>query len=357
MTLRALVLATVATAAFASASMTARAAAPDPAAVTAVAAVAGYQGADRTRRLIEGAKKEGELSLYSSLTAEDLADLNGAFEKKYGIKVKLWRAASDTILQRALTEAQANRFDADVVDVSTPMLEAMHRERMLVPVASPYLAELIPQALPAHREWVGTRLNVFVHAYNTSLVKKEDLPKTYDDLLDPKWKGKLSIEATDEDWFATLVAAMGEKKGLQLFRDIKATNGLSVRKGHTLLTKMVASGEVPFALTVYNFTADQLKQKGAPLDWYVMSPAIARANGLGVMRRAPHPNAAVLYYDFIISDEGQQILLQRGFMPSSIRIQTPFSKMALKVVDPAQMLDDGDKWTRLYDQIVVKGKN
>ena len=86
-----------------------------------------------------------------------------------------------------------------------------------------------------------------------------------------------------------------------------------------------------------------------------MQPAVARANGLGVMARAPHPNAAILYYDFIISEEGQQILLRRGFLPSSTKIQTPFSKMALKVVNPAQMLDDGDKWTRLYDQIVVKG--
>ena len=327
-------------------------AASDPAAVSAVAQ---YSGADRTQRLIDGARKEGELTLYSSLTAEDLADLNGAFEKKYGVKVKLWRAASDTILQRTLTEAKAGRFDADAIDVSTPMLEALHREKLLVAVNSPYLADMIPQAVPKHHEWVGSRLNVFVHAYNTKLIKKEDLPKTYEDLLDPKWKGKLSIEGTDEDWFATLVSAMGEKKGLQLFRDIKASNGLSVRKGHTLLTQMVASGEAPFALTVYNFTADQLKQKGAPLDWYVMQPAVARANGLGVMARAPHPNAAILYYDFIISEEGQQILLRRGFLPSSTKIQTPFSKMALKVVNPAQMLDDGDKWTRLYDQIVVKG--
>jgi iron(III) transport system substrate-binding protein len=352
MNLRAVVLALLSLAGLAGIATAASAAPSDPAAVSAVAQ---YSGADRTQRLIDGAKKEGELTLYSSLTAEDLTDLNGAFEKKYGVKVKLWRAASDTILQRTLTEAKANRFDVDAIDVSTPMLEALHREKLLVAINSPYLADMIPQAVPKHHEWVGSRLNVFVHAYNTKLIKKEDLPKTYEDLLDPKWKGKLSIEGTDEDWFATLVSNMGEKKGLQLFRDIKAANGLSVRKGHTLLTQMVASGEAPFALTVYNFTADQLKQKGAPLDWYVMSPVVARANGLGISRRAPHPNAAILYYDFILSEEGQQILLRRGFLPSSTKIQTPFSKMAIKVVDPAQMLDDGDKWTRLYDQIVVKG--
>jgi iron(III) transport system substrate-binding protein len=328
------------------------AAAPNPAVVTAITQ---YKGADRSQRLIAGAKKEGELMIYSSLEASDLAALNNAFEAKYGVKVKTWRAASDSILQRALAEAKAGRFDVDGIDVSTPILEALHREKLLAPVQSPYLADMLPQTVPAHHEWVGSRLNVFVQMYNTNLVKKQALPQSYYELLDPKWKGKLSIEATDDDWFATLVNSLGEKRGLQLFRDIKAGNGLSVRKGHTLLTRLVASGEVPMALTVYNFTATQVRDSGAPVDWYVISPAIARANGLGIPNHAPHPYAAMLYYDFILSDDGQQILLKRGFMPSSTKIQTPFSKMAMKVVDPAQMLDDGDKWARLYDQIVVKG--
>jgi iron(III) transport system substrate-binding protein len=328
------------------------AAASDPA---AVAAIAQYDGEDRQQRLIDGAKKEGELTLYTSATVDDMAVINGAFEKKYGVKVKMWRAASDTILTRSLAEAQAGRFAADVVEASTPILEALHREKLMAAVKSPYQADLIAQAVPAHREWVGSRLNVFVHAYNSNLVKKEDLPKRYEDLLDPKWKGKLGIEATDEDWFATLVDSMGEQKGLQLFRDIKAKNGLSVRKGHTLLTKLVASGEVPFALTVYNFTADQIQKLGAPLVWYVMPPAVARANGLAVSRKAPHPNAAILYYDFMISEEGQQILLKRNFVPTSTKVESPLGKTPLKVVDPAQILDDDQKWLTLYDQIVVKG--
>ena len=327
------------------------------AAPTAAEALAGYAGADRAQRLLQGARREGELTLYTSLTVEDMAVINGAFEKKYGVKVKMWRAASDKILQRAVTEAQGQRFDADVLEASTPILEALHREKLLAAVTSPFQADLMAQAVPAHHEWVGSRLNVFVHAYNTRLVGKDELPKTYQDLLQPKWKGKLGIEATDEDWFATLVGDMGEKKGLQLFRDIKAGNGLSVRKGHTLLTNLVASGEVPFALTVYNFTAEQLQQKGASLAWYVMAPAVARANGLGVARRAPHPHAALLYYDFIISEEGQRILSRRGFVTTSTKIPTAFGNTPLTLVDPALILDQSDKWTGLYERIVVKGTN
>jgi iron(III) transport system substrate-binding protein len=331
--------------------------AADPAAtIAAVSAIAQYSGADRQQRLIEGARREGELTLYTSLTQEDMAVINGAFEKKFGVKVKMWRAGADKVLQRAVTEANGNRFDVDVMEAGTPALEALHREKLLVAVKSPYHADLMPQAVPAHHEWVGSRLNVFVHAYNTNLIKKDALPKTYQDLLDPKWQGKLGIEYADEDWFAMLVRDLGEEKGLKLFRDIRAVNGMSVRKGHTLLTNLVASGEVPFALTVYNFTAEQTKQKGAPLDWFVMSPAIARANGLAVARRAPHPHAALLYYDFMISEEGQQILAKRDFVTTSTKIASPLGKTPLKLVDPAFMLDESEKWTRLYDDIVIKGK-
>ena len=321
-----------------------------------VASVADLSGAARNQRLIDGARREGELNLYTSLTVEDMAVINGAFEKKYGVKVRMWRAGADKILQRTVTEANGNRFEVDVLEAGTPALEALHREKLLVPVKSPYHADLIAQAVPAHREWVGARLNAFVHAYNTKLIKKEDLPQTYAQLAQPKWKDKLGIEYSDEDWFATLMSELGEEKGLKIFRDIRANNGISVRKGHTLLTNMVASGEVPFALTVYNFTAEQIKQKGAPLEWFVMAPAIARANGVAVARRAPHPHAAVLYYDFMISEEGQQILAKRDFVTTSTKIASPLGATPLKLVDPALMLDENEKWTRLYDEVVVKGK-
>jgi iron(III) transport system substrate-binding protein len=333
----------------------ARAAAPvEAATVAGVAAVAQYEGQDRAQKLLAGAKREGELTLYTSLTVEDMAVINGAFEKKYGIKVRMWRAGADKVLQRAVQEARGNRFEVDIVEASTPSLESLRREKLLAPVKSPYHADLMAEAVPAHREWVGSRLNVFVHAYNTNVIRKGEAPRSYQDLVQPKWKGKLGIEAADEDWFANVVAALGEENGLKLFREIGATNGFSVRKGHTLLTNLVASGEVPFALTVYNFTAEQVKQKGAPLEWYVMQPVVARANGLAVARHAPHPHAAMLYYDFMISEEGQQILAKRDFVPTSKRVETPFTHMPMKLVDPERMLDEGKKWERLYADIVVK---
>jgi len=180
-----------------------------------VADIALYAGRDRTERLLEGAREEGGLNLYTSLTVEDMAALNSAFEAKYGVKVRMWRAASEKVLQRAITEARAGRHEVDIIETNAPPLEALHRERLLQAVRSPYHAELIPAALPTHREWVGSRLNVFVQAYNTKLVNKADLPKTYADLQDPKWKGRLGIEASDEDWFAAVIGALGQAEGLR----------------------------------------------------------------------------------------------------------------------------------------------
>jgi len=314
---------------------------------------ASYTGADRQQRLVEAARKEGELMVYTSAPVDDMAVLTAAFEKKYGIKVKVWRAGSEKVLQRGVTEARANRFDVDVFETNGPEMESLHREKILQEVKSPYLADLIAPAIMPHHEWVGTRLNIFALAYNTGRVKKAELPRTYQDLLNPKWKGKLGIEAEDLDWFAGVVTEMGEAKGIKLFRDLVATNGLSVRKGHTLLTNLVASGEVPLALTVYNYKAEQMKNKGAPIDWFTIAPAIARPNGVGVARRAPHPNAAVLFFDFMITD-AQALLLARDYVPTSKKVDTKLNKMPIKFIDPKVVLDENDKWSKLYSDIITR---
>jgi len=332
------------------------AATPAPAqeAKSVLAELAAYAGPDREQRLAEGARSEGFLNLYTSLTVDDMTVLNAAFEKKYGVKVQMWRASSEKVVQRAITEARAGRFDVDAIECNAPSLEMLRREELLQAVHSAHHADLIPAAVPAHREWVGARLNIFVQAYNTKLVRKDELPSSYADLLHPRWKGRLGIEAADEDWFAAVVQHLGEDKGLKLFRDLVAANGLSVRKGHTLLTNLVVAGEVPFALTVYNFTAEQMKRKGAPLDWFVLPPAIARANGVAVARRAKRPHAALLYYEFMIGHEGQEILLKRDFVPASRKMDTALNRGPLTIIDPALIVDQGERWTKLYDEIIVK---
>ena len=281
---------------------------------------------------------------------DDMAALTSAFEAKYGVKAKVWRSGSEKILQRGLLEAKANRFEVDVFETNSPETEVLSREKVLIAGNSPFLNELIPQAIPSHKEWIATRLNIFTCAYNTKLVKKEELPKTYQDLLDPKWKGKLSVEADDSDWLAETVMKMGEEKGLALFREIARKNAVSVRKGHTLLSNLVASGEVPLALTVYNYKIEQMKNSGAPIDWFALDPTIARPNANGVARNAPHPHAALLFQDFELS-EGQHILGKRDFIPTSTKVPSNLNKMPLIFANPKTTLDDGQKWNKIYDDI------
>jgi len=314
------------------------------------ATLSALKGPERLQRLVEGAKKEGLVSIYTSMPVDDITALTSAFEQKYGVKSKVWRSGSEKILQRGLLEAKASRYEVDVFETNGPEMEVLSREKILQQSNAPGLADLIPQAIPPHREWIATRLNIFTCAYNTKLVRKEDLPKTYADLLDPKWKGKLAVEAEDSDWLAETVLKMGEEKGIALFKEIAKRNGVSVRKGHTLLANLVASGEVPLGLTLYNYKIEQMKNSGAPVDWFSLDPTVARPNGNGVARNAPHPHAALLFQDFELTD-GQVILGKRDFIPTSTKVPSNLNKMPLTFANPKTTLDDGQKWNKIYDEI------
>jgi len=317
-----------------------------------VAEIAAYQGPDREKRLIEGARKEGELMFYASIPVADIAILTEAFTKKYGIKVKAWRGDSESLMSRVLNEAKARRYEVGVVTASSSALEPLSREKLLTPVNSPLLADLIPESIAPNREWASVYLNTFVQAYNTNLVSRDRVPKSYRDLLDPYWRGKLAVEAEDFDWFAQVVLGLGEAHGLKLFRDIVATNGISVRRGHSVMNNMVVAGEVPLALSAYGFIAEQAKLKGAPLDWFVIPPLLARPTAAGVSRYTPHPHAAVLFYDFLIGD-AQPILASRQFVSPSRKIESPFLRHPLQLIDSVEMLDHAKKWQDLFRTMVV----
>jgi len=323
-----------------------------PAQTSRVAEVANYQGPDRTQRLIEGAKREGSLTLYSNMPTDDNTALIGAFERKYGIKVNLYRASSEEVRQRVLNEARARRFEVDFVLNNSPAMEALNTERLLHEVKSPHLAELMPAVVPPYRTWAGFCLNVLVSAYNTNLVKKAELPNNYQDLLDPKWKGKIAIEADDSDWFAGLVEHMGQDEGIKLFREIAETNGFSVRKGHTLMANLISAGEVPLGLTIFNYTAEQLKKRGAPIDWFTLDPLVAHPNAIALAANAPRPHAAVLTFDFMLSD-AQQLFADREYVVTNTKVKAPLDRNTVHILDAAKVVAEGEKWQRLYTQVIT----
>jgi iron(III) transport system substrate-binding protein len=144
---------------------------------------------------------------------------------------------------------------------------------------------------------------------------------------------------------------MGQEKGLKLFRDIAETNGFSVRKGHTLLTNLVAVGEVPLALTTFNYTAEQFKRKGAPIDWFTLDPTVAHPNAVAVVANPPHPHAAALMFDFVLS-EAQQLFADRHYVATSLKVASTLDRASIHMLDASKVVAEGEKWQRLYTQII-----
>ena len=315
-----------------------------------------YQGADREQRLLAGARKEGTVALYTSLNLKDSVPITDAFEKKFpGVKVSLWRASSEKVVQRALTEARAGRFTPDVFETNGPEMEVFYREKLLEPFDSPTFKDLPAAAFPKHRHWVADRFNFFVLGYNTNLVKPEDVPNSYADLLKPVWAGKVGIEASDVDWFGSLAKAMGEKEGLAYFRKL-AESRPQLRTGHTLIAELLASGEFPLAATVYNHNIERLIKNGAPVKWKPLTPTFGRPNGIGVAKNAPHPHAALLFVDFMLSLEGQELIRARNRVPASNAVDSPLNKFKYDMIDPVTVLDESEKWEKLWSDLFLKGQ-
>ena len=322
-----------------------------------VLAVAGYTGADRTERLIAGAKKEGELMIYSSLTPDDQLRLATDFKGRYGVTLRFWRGSQTNILQRVLTETRGGRFEFDALETNSPQIEAIAREKLLQKMNSPFVKEvLLPQTVPEHGEWTPDRLNLLVYAYNTDAVKKADLPKTWAELTDARWKRRLGMESTNVEWFAALVEAMGEKNGLELFRKL-GDNGVAVRTGHTHSTGRVIAGEIPIMLGVFSHDVDRMKVKGAPVDWFVLPPAVVLPSAVAVSRRAAHPHAAALFYDYMLTD-GQKFYTEVYRVPANKNYDTHVRRLVsekhpIAVVNAHEAIDDYDKWHGLYKKLIV----
>lgn len=312
--------------------------------------VGAFTGADRSERLIAGAREEGSLTLYSSLPVHIMNAIIAGFREAYDIRVIVWRAGSEEILQRSVIEARAGHHAVDIVETAAAEVEAISREGLLEEIRSPAFAELMPGSAVPGRPWISSRLIVFVTVYNTNLVSRDEAPTTLQDFLDPRWRGRLTVEANDFNWLMGISNVMGEDEAVNLFRGIVAANGISVRDGHGLITNMLASGEVQLTFTNYYEQAVLAKDQGAPVEVAFLDPVIAVPTGISVLRNAPHPHAAMLFVDFYLT-EGQRILAEYDYIPSNLNYQNLPDGMDLSIADMSQFLDEYEKWRDLYRDI------
>ena len=309
----------------------------------------------RDARLLEAAKKEGGVEVYTSLNTRDSQPIAEAFEKRYGIKARLWRSSSEKVVQRAVTEARAGRFTCDVMETNGPEMEAMAREKLFAEFHSPYLKDLPPAAFPKHRLYVADRFNFFVLAYNTRLIAPADVPTSYDDLLSPRYAGKVALEAGDVDWFGAMVKSRGTEQGVAYFRKLAATKP-QMRTGHTLIAELLSSGEVPIAANIYNHSVAKMMARGAPVAWKPLPPTFGRPNAVAVALHATHPNAALLFADFMLGPEGQALIASHQRVPSSRLVDTPLNKFPYEMIDPAITLDEADRWEPLWSELFLGGQ-
>jgi len=316
-----------------------------------------YDKPDRDAKLLDAAAKEGTLTLYTAFRPQDLPLIIAPFEAKYGIKVKAWRSGSNNVTQRVVREAAGKRPEVDVIMMPASEMEAVYREKLLQPVSSPFTKDLIASALPAHKHWSTVFMNVTVHSYNTSLIKKEDLPKTYNDLLDPKWKGKLGVESKAEEWYSKVVTVMGEEKGIKYFRELVNSNGMSARLGASLLHNLVIAGEVPLALTIYIDLPEKDKRAGKPVDWFALDPVVAQGFNMSIAQKSTHPHAALLFYDYMLSPDTQKLLASLHYYPASTKVANPYPNMKIEVIDPVTTMDTFAKWTKSYEDVVIKNSS
>jgi iron(III) transport system substrate-binding protein len=311
-----------------------------------------YRGADRDQSLVDKARKEGTLTFYTSMAPPESRPLAAAFEKKYGIKVQLWRGPNEELVQRILTEGKSKRNAFDVLETNGTEAEVIGREGFLLPFYSPYQGDFPAGAIPASRMWMPDRFNYLVTAFNTNKVKREDLPKSYEGFADPKWKGQIAIESGDWDWMVAVQQKLGKEKGEAAFRNLAAQRP-ELRKGHPLLAQLVAAGEVPVSLTTFLSNVLSLKKRGGPIDYVAIEPVLAVPFAIAVARHAPHPHAALLFAEYVLSPEGQELLDSLGRLPASNKIKNQVG-FRFTTLDVNASLSESDKREKAWNALFLK---
>ena len=273
--------------------------------------VASLKSAERQKILVEGAKKEGKLSFYTTLIIEQVVrPLKDAFEREYPfIQMEYFRGNSDRIAQKLFAEYQAKRYEVDVIDGSSTTT-MVRRAGLLQRFYSPYLAEYPTELKDAEGFWGASNLYFHTIGYNTRMVKANEVPKSYDDLLQPSWKGQM-IWSTGRGgggplFVGNILQTMGESAGKAYLQKLRGQSIAKSTASARQVLDMVIAGEQPIVLVIFNHHAYISKTAGAPSEWQPLEPVPATISTIGVPKFAPHPHSAMLFLDFIFSSAARR---------------------------------------------------
>jgi iron(III) transport system substrate-binding protein len=303
--------------------------------------------------LIEGAKKEGKLVWYTSMAVDTSKPLLDAFLKDYPfINAELVRLGEEQLTNRILGEIRAGRWSFDVL--STSSIATMIERKIIAPYLAPEREQFMDQFKDPQGYWTGVFVNNLVLAYNTKMLAPRDAPKDYADLLQPKWKAQMLMDATDYDWFGTLIAVWGREKTVKYMQQLAKQDPLW-RRGHGLTAQLLGAGEVPLAWA-YNFRIERMKREGAPVEWLeTFDPIVVTISGIALSAKAAHPNAAKLLINFATSKKGQEMIREMRRIPARtdvkpVAIKMDQSKLKLKAV-PKEVYSGLDDHAREFRKI------
>jgi iron(III) transport system substrate-binding protein len=320
------------------------------------AELATYSKPDREKVLYEGAKKEGKLLWYTSLTGGPNLEVPKAFEAKYpGIKADVYRGDSDALISRVLQEAQAKRYLVDAIETTFPILKVMQDYKLLAMYFSPYLAqypdEVKEKADKGLVYWATDRESYIGLAYNTNVIPANAAPKKFDDLLKPELKGKIGFATSDTG--SRVIGAMLATRGTEFVQKLKSQDlALHAVSGRAILD-MVISGELGVSPTVFLSHSRVSISKGAPIKWVAMDVVPTNAGGVAFPVNAPHPHAALLFCDYLLSPEGQKLLAKFG-LDSAVN-KPDFKRWYAEAgMTVEQYEKESSKWEKLLREIGKK---
>ena len=302
----------------------------------------------------EPAESEKKMVWYTTIGSADAKMLIDEFRRRYPkIVVEYFRTGGPQLVERIFTEARAGKHLWDVFMNSAIYTQLLIERSMLAVYQSPESRFYRDGYKDPRGTWTSIYTNYAVAGYNTKLVAKDEVPKSYSDLLKPVWTGQIGMDAKSYEWFAVVVRGLGEEKGLSLMRQL-AKNKVQLRNGRELVAQLVAAGEFKLALTAYSQNYETLKLGGAPMDWVALNPVYANIHPIALSAKAPNPNAGKLFIDFLLSQVGQEILRAQKRIPD--RIDTPPEIPRLtEGIKPAfgspEMYGEYNRYIKLFQEI------
>jgi len=287
--------------------------------------LAKFPAAEREKKLIEGAKSEGEMVWYTNTGLENANRYIQAFKKAYPFtNPKVWRAKTRQVTQRVIAEANAGRNLVDVIKPSTDLLPALLEKNLIGRYETPLRA--VYPVLSKGTYFTNMNYAFRVFAFNPRKVARKDVPKTWEELLQPRWKGQILFDESSLEEVMALLAVWGREKTVSYLTRL-AQQQLLIRVGRDTTTQMMMAGEAPLAVTTYAYNNESLRAQNAPVDWVAEDLIPALMYPLTMARNAPHPYSAALFYDFLLSEPGQQLIAKEGRVVAHPKVEPIYPRM------------------------------